>query len=341
MAIIKLQGENEKKIGAYYQLDSNDDPIGIGGMGQVYKGVCVNEKTGTTRPVAIKFMYDDLDTQTIEKGRREASVQLHNDNLLEMIGFLETEEQNALGSVVKHYHVISELLEGITLQEIIDGNVPETDEDNGFGMSLYNDYRYKRLEFSKRVIKAVLSGVLAMHDAGYIHRDIDPSNIMLTTDGHIKLIDFGIAKQMTSLTNNDRSFTTTGKFIGKAKYAAPEQVTGDIAHQNKTTDIYSIGILFYQLVCGHLPFNGPDHEVMQMQINKGLPLKEIQDKTIRNIIKRATEKNQQKRFQSASEFRVALDNPSKSRKAPASFTVIITIMAILGIALGVLLGFLL
>jgi serine/threonine-protein kinase len=180
-----------------------------------------------------------------------------------------------------------------------------------------------------------------MHDAGYIHRDIDPSNIMLTTDGHIKLIDFGIAKQMTSLTNNDRSFTTTGKFIGKAKYAAPEQVTGDIAHQNKTTDIYSIGILFYQLVCGHLPFNGPDHEVMQMQINKSLPLKEIQDKTIRNIIKRATEKNQQKRFQSASEFRVALDNPSKSRKAPASFTVIITIMAILGIALGVLLGFLL
>ena len=59
-------------------------------------------------------MYDDLDTQTIEKGRREASVQLHNDNLLEMIGFLETEEQNALGSVVKHCHVISELLEGAT-----------------------------------------------------------------------------------------------------------------------------------------------------------------------------------------------------------------------------------
>ena len=56
MAIIKLQGENEKKIGAYYQLDSNDDPIGIGGMGQVYKGVCVNEKTrGTTRPVQLNL----------------------------------------------------------------------------------------------------------------------------------------------------------------------------------------------------------------------------------------------------------------------------------------------
>ena len=60
MSIVRLQGEVERRNGIYYQVDSADEPIGVGGMGQVYKGICVNERTGATRPVAIKFMFDDL-----------------------------------------------------------------------------------------------------------------------------------------------------------------------------------------------------------------------------------------------------------------------------------------
>ena len=312
MAIIKLENEAEREAGIYYEVDLDRDPIGVGGMGKVYEGKLVNDTTGGSRPVAIKFMYEDLQPQAIEKARREASIRLHNDNLLEMLGFLETEDKDTFGNTRKHYHVISELLEGITLQEIIEGNVPDPEDDGGFGMQIYNEYRTHRTQFALRVIKAILSGVMAMHDAGYIHRDIDPSNIMLTKDGCIKLIDFGIAKKIDNLNTNDRSFTIDGKFIGKPKYAAPEQVLGDIAHQNQTTDIYAIGILLFQLLCGHLPFEGPAHEIMQMQIKNKLPLTEINDSSLRKIVKRATEKKQDSRFQSASEFRAALDKSEDS-----------------------------
>ena len=333
MAVVKLFGDIEKEAGIYYEVDFGREPIGIGGMGKVYEGKLVNESTGSTRAVAIKFMYDDLLPQAIEKARREASICLHNDNLLEMLGFLETEDEDSLGILRKHYHVISELLDGITLQEVIEGSVPSQEEDGGFGMGLYNEYRDQRTEFTLRVIKAVLSGVMAMHDAGYIHRDIDPSNIMLTTDGRVKLIDFGIAKKMTTLTANDRSFTVDGKFIGKAKYAAPEQVLGDIAHQNQSTDIYAVGILMFQLLCGHLPFIGPDHEVMQMQIKEKVPVSEIKNLSLRSIVKRATEKNQAKRFQSASEFRASLDNP----RPPFPIEVIsYVVISIAGLIIGIL-----
>lgn len=334
MVVVKLQGDMEKDTGIYYEVDLGCDPIGIGGMGKVYEGKLVNETTGITRAVAIKFMYEDLLPQAIEKARREASIRLHNDNLLEMLGFLETEEEDSMGVLRKHYHVISEKLDGITLQEVIEGSVPSPDEDGGFGMRLYNEYKNQRKEFALRVIKAVLSGVVAMHDAGFIHRDIDPSNIMLTTDGKVKLIDFGIAKKMTTLTTNDRSFTVDGKFIGKAKYAAPEQVLGDISHQNQSTDIYAVGILMFQLLCGKLPFVGPDHEVMQMQIKEKMPISEIKDSSLREIVRRATEKNQGKRYQSASEFRAALDNPKRSFPIGIVFYLILA-------AIGLIIGFLL
>ena len=71
MSVITLQGENEKRLGIYYEVDTSIAPIGAGGMGQVFKGLCVNQQTGATRSVAIKFMYDDLPEHAIERARRE------------------------------------------------------------------------------------------------------------------------------------------------------------------------------------------------------------------------------------------------------------------------------
>ena len=110
MSVIRLQGDNEKRMGVYYEVDTSVEPIGAGGMGQVYKGVCVNMQNGATRPVAIKFMYDDLPDHAIERARREASICLRNDNLIEMLGFIETVDKDVTGKVMKHYHVVSELL---------------------------------------------------------------------------------------------------------------------------------------------------------------------------------------------------------------------------------------
>ena len=309
MAIVKLQGEIEKRQGVYYQLDSNDQPIGVGGMGQVFKGICVNERTGATRPVAIKFMFDDLPAQAVERARREASIQLRNDNLVEMLGFIEIDEQTPSG-VIKHYHVVSELLNGVSLYDILEGNTKDRDgEDVSYAVKLMQDYKNDPEHFAKIIVVNVLSGLMALHDAGYIHRDIDPSNIMVTSDGHIKLIDFGIAKQMNTLTTSDKSLTVAGKFMGKPEYAAPELALGDINHQNQTTDIYAMGILLYQCIVGHTPFEGARHEILEKQLKAKMPLNVIKNKDLRAIIAKACQKKQELRFQTSAEMRVALENP--------------------------------
>ena len=84
------------------------------------KGVCVDTSTKVSRPVAIKFLYDDLPAHAIERARREASIQLRNDNLIEMLGFIEVETGSG-NNITKHYHVVSELLYGVSLSDIFEG----------------------------------------------------------------------------------------------------------------------------------------------------------------------------------------------------------------------------
>ncbi|MBQ9652306.1 MAG: serine/threonine protein kinase, partial [Prevotella sp.] len=308
MSIIKLQGEREKRLGIYYQLDSSQEPIGVGGMGQVYEGICVNVNTKSTRPVAIKFMYDDLPPQTIERARREASIQLRNDNLIEMLGFIETEDAGSLGEIKRHYHVVSELLNGISLADIFEGKTTDRNgEEIPFAVKMLQDYKNDSEHFARTIVINILSGLMALHDAGYIHRDIDPSNIMLTSDGHIKLIDFGIAKQMNTLTTSDKALTVAGKFMGKPEYAAPELALGDIQHQNQTTDIYAMGILLYQCIVGHTPFEGARFEILEKQLKEKLPLEQIKNKALKRIISIACEKKQEMRYQSSAQMRVALE----------------------------------
>lgn len=308
MAIIRLQGEIEQEKHLYYEFNTDDEPLGEGGMGKVFKGRCVDERTGIGKDVAIKFMFSDLPSHAIERARREASIQLRNDNLVEMLGFIETVKKDATGTPVRRYHVVSELLEGVMLDDLLQGKT--TDQKGNpvpFAEKLYRDYQNNPLLFAVTIIRSVLSGLMALHDACYIHRDIDPTNIMITRNGHIKLIDFGIAKPINTLTTCDKSLTTAGVFMGKPWYAAPELVLGDVKHQNVTTDIYAIGILFYQLYMGARPFEGAHHEVLDMQLHKPMPLRAITRKDVKAVIGKATNKKQELRYQSAAEFRVAVD----------------------------------
>lgn len=328
MAIIRLQTELEKRKGIFYQFDTDMPPIGEGGMGKVCEGLCVNEQNGSTRPVAIKFMFDDLPSSAYERARREAEIQLRNDNLVEMLGFIETQDVSPTGEVRRHYHVISELLTGVSLSDILEGKTKDrTGEDVPYAVKMLQDYQNDPEHFAQIIVINILSGLMALHDAGYIHRDIDPSNIMLTTDGHIKLIDFGIAKQMNTLTTGDKSLTVAGKFMGKPEYAAPELVLGDINHQNQTTDIYSVGILLYQCIIGHTPFEGARHEILEMQLKAKLPLGKIKSKAIRNIIATACEKKQELRYQTSSQMRVALETMNGSKRAMTT-KIKITLVAI-------------
>lgn len=308
MPIIQIQGENERRKGVYYEVDSTSQPLGVGGMGQVYKGIRVEQNTGIRKEVAIKFLFDDLPTASIERAKREASIQISNENLVEMFGFIETEERSSGGAVTKHYHVVSELLRGVMLFDLLKNNLKGNNgETVPYAAELYHDYTTNRDKFAITIIKNLLSGIMALHDSGYIHRDIDPSNVMVTADRKIKLIDFGISKQLNSLCTEDHQLTTAGQFMGKASYAAPELAIGDLAHQNETTDIYAIGIMLYELVVGKLPFQGAVHEVLEKQLHSNIPLNEVTNKDLRKIIKKATAKKQSDRYQSASEFRVALE----------------------------------
>ena len=308
MAVVRLQGDKERELGIYYEYNSSDRPLGEGGMGKVYKGWLCNESDNHRREVAIKFLYSDLPPHVIARARREVAVQLRNDSLIEMLGFVEIKGRDEVGQPIVRYHVISEYLHGVTLDKLLVGKVSDhIGNPIPFAQELYGKYLNDSYGFSLTVVRSLLQGLMALHDAGYIHRDIDPSNIMVTSGGKIKLIDFGIAKKVKGSNTKESSYTIDGQFIGKPKYAAPELVRGLVDSQDSTTDLYAVGILLYQLLVGKVPFDGEMAEVLEMQLTKKMPLSNVKQKQIKEVIKTATQKKRSQRFQSAAEFRVAID----------------------------------
>lgn len=314
MSVIFIQGAVEKSQRVHYEVNPDVPSLGEGGMGQVRRGVRVNEQNGLRQDVAIKFLYEDLPQHAIERARREASIQIHNENLVEMFGFIEVADNNG----IKRYHVVSELLQGVMLFDLLNGKTTDKyGREVVFAQELYNQYQKDKFAFSVFIVKNILSGLMALHDKGYIHRDLDPSNIMITHDRKVKIIDFGIAKQLNSLNTQDQQLTSTGQFIGKASYAAPELVLGDVHNQDKTTDIYAVGIMLYQFVVGSLPFDGTMAELIKKQLNEKIPLKFVPYKAIRRIIAKATAKKQADRYQSVAEMRVDLEHLTKADAVPS------------------------
>lgn len=110
-----------------------------------------------------------------------------------------------------------------------------------------------------------------------------------------------------------------------------------LSTRNQTTDIYAIGILLFQCIVGHVPFEGPSHEVLEKQVHKKLPLQLIKDKGLRNIVECATDKNQKVRYQTASQMRVAMENLDGSKREMKKSTKMALVSAI-GVAVVVVLG---
>lgn len=121
---MRLQGDSEKQRHLYYEFDRTDEPIGRGGTGVVYRGRMVDENTGAFRDVAIKEILPEGDEITkervLERAVREASIQIRSDNLVEMLGFVKTEEI-MLGTSKNRYYVVSEFLDGVTLDKVLEG----------------------------------------------------------------------------------------------------------------------------------------------------------------------------------------------------------------------------
>ena len=195
---------------------------------------------------------------------------------------------------------------------------------------LYDSYIIDKYVTIQTIISKSLRGVSALHEDGYIHRDIDPSNIMITSDGHIKLIDFGICKKLDTLGTSDKNLTATGLFMGKVDYASPELIIGDVQHQNKTTDIYALGILLFQLCCGHLPYTGSDNEILLAHMRKKIPSRELNNCPFKKIILKATQKSQSARYNNANEMLEDIENVDiKKTKYKAAIISLFTALCVI------------
>ena len=153
MSVMIIQGTAEHLAKIHYEIDTKEKPLGVGGMGQVFKGTRVDEKTGVRIPVAIKFLFDDLPANVIERAKREASIQIHNENLVEMYGFIQIDEVTAPGKVHERYHVVSELLHGVMLYDLLKGKVTDNEgELVPFAEELYRMYQNERREFAVFIV---------------------------------------------------------------------------------------------------------------------------------------------------------------------------------------------
>lgn len=328
MSLLQLQGTYEQQHSIVYEYDSTAPPIGVGGMGNVYAGTCRHLLTGAVREVAIKKL-SPLPPHIIEKARREAAIRIKSDNLIEMIAFVETHPPTANGE--PQYYVISELLHCVSLADVFKGRFNDFE-----GRMIPAAQELSELQkrdpsaFAVHVITRVLSGMTALHDQGYIHRDIDPTNIVITNEGHIKLIDFGICKHIGTLNSNveHELGTVQGTFVGKPEYAAPELIDGLIDSQNYSTDVYAVGVLMYKCLTGDLPFSGSRLSIMQKHRDQKVkvPVKNISDLSMRAIVAKACQKQQQKRYQTATEMRYAIEHRADESRRPLLYMAVIAVM---------------
>lgn len=247
--------------------------IGVGGMAVVYKAFDNIDH----RIVAVKILKQEYLTNDEFKRRfrneSKAIAVLSHPNIVKVYDV-------SFGDIIQY--IVMEYVEGITLKQYIEQQkVIDTRE------ALY---------FTTQILRALQHA----HDKGIVHRDIKPQNIMLISDGTIKVTDFGIAR----FSQNETRTMTDGA-IGSVHYISPEQAKGSIT-DNKT-DIYSCGVMLYEMLTGTLPFqsdNAVSVALMQLQ-NDPISPREINPEIsvgIEEIIIRAMQKNQSSRYQSAQEM---------------------------------------
>ena len=258
--------------------------IGEGGMGQVWQAT----DTQLGRQVALKILPDAFadDPDRLARFQREAQVlaSLNHPGIAAIYGIEKSEETQAL---------VLELVEGPTLADrIAKGPIPADEA----------------LPIAKQIAEALE----AAHEAGVIHRDLKPANIKVKDDGTVKVLDFGLAKQMPAealseaSTETLASMTRAGTLLGTLPYMAPEQLRGQPA--DPRTDIWALGVVLYEMVAGERPFKGGTSVELGSAILQGPPTS-CPTRIPRNVaavIQRCLSKDPQQRFERTGEVRAAI-----------------------------------
>jgi tetratricopeptide (TPR) repeat protein len=260
--------------------------LGAGGMGQVYRA----RDTRLGREVAVKVItHDKAGDPTLqarfEREARAASA-LNHPNI---VSVFDVGEQDGT-----HY-IVTELVPGESLRRMISsGPVPA--------------------EQLKRIATQIADALKAAHGAGIVHRDLKPENIMLTPDGRVKILDFGLARRMkhhVSERDNTMTLSTTtqpGTVVGTAGYMSPEQICGEeVDHRS---DIFSAGLVLYEMACGSRAFKGRNSiDVMSAVLKDDPPqLPALGSGALNRVIRRCMEKDPKRRYQTAEELNAALES---------------------------------
>ncbi len=269
------------------------DRLGVGGMGEIFKvrHIHLNELR------VIKIMRPNVaaDDQGMQRFLQEArtSTMIKHKNLAMLYDFAQLED----GS----YYMVWEFIDGINIQKWTFQNGPMP------------------ARLTIEVAIQALNGLEHLHSMGLIHRDISPENIMLSQDHHgkllVKVIDFGIAKSLAE-GESGHGLTQTGMFLGKLKYASPEQAgfLKEGEHLDPRSDLYSFGIVMYEMLAGRAPFQAtnPHGYILKHVTEKPLPIAQLSPEVsvppqLEAMVMKSLEKGRDQRFASAAEFAEGLE----------------------------------
>jgi eukaryotic-like serine/threonine-protein kinase len=269
------QQRRRRVLNGRYEIE---ELLGQGGMARVFRGT--DGVLG--RSVAVKVLSPQYagDDQFVARFRREAQAAagLNHPNIVSVY------DTGSQGDV--HY-IVMEYVEGRTLRDVIRQDGPILPE--------------RVSEIGQAVARALASA----HEAGLVHRDIKPGNIMLTRDGEVKVMDFGIARTSTGDT-----LTQTAAVLGTASYLSPEQAQG--ATVDARSDIYSLGCVLYEMLTGRPPFTGDSpvaiayKHVREDPVPPGRINQDVPD-SLEAVVMKSMAKNPENRYQNADELREDLE----------------------------------
>lgn len=269
-----------KKLDGRYEIQ---EVLGVGGMAVVFKAHdCVEDRT-----VAVKVLKQEYLTNEEFKRRFK-----NESRAIAMLSHTNIVKVHDVGMSDTLQYIAMEYIDGITLKEYIEQE----------GIISWKSTVY--------FISQILRAIQHAHDRGVVHRDIKPQNIMLLKDGTIKVTDFGIARFSRSGTR-----TITDKAIGSVHYISPEQARGECVDEK--TDIYSIGVMMYEMLTGRLPFDAESAvsvAIMQMQADPKSPRELNADipEGLEQITQKAMQKDPGLRYQSAAEMIRDIDRFKKN-----------------------------